>query len=130
VIRRIAPVLWLFAAAILIGACIGLSARANATEPNCQSVPWGFLGSQERLICDDPIQPDGSWMRHRIVGHGSYWTNPSSSCSGGYYYSHCSYDPGGFVPEYHQSDEWYPVRPDTVLPDEPGHLGFTPGVVA
>jgi hypothetical protein len=32
VIRRIAPVLWLFAAAILIGACIGLSARANA-EP-------------------------------------------------------------------------------------------------
>jgi len=41
---------------------------AHAIPANCQAVPWGFLGSQVRAICDGPILPDGSWMRHRVIG--------------------------------------------------------------
>jgi hypothetical protein len=35
-----------------------------------------------------------------------------TNCSGGY-----------FINQRLVSNETYPVRPDTVLPDEPGHLG-------
>ena len=38
---------------------------AHAIPANCQAVPWGFLGSQVRAICDGPILPDGSWMSPR-----------------------------------------------------------------
>ncbi len=96
---------------------------ASALAPGCMSQPWGFLGSQTRQLCDGPIQPDGSWMRHRIVGRAAYWSYPHSSCSYGSYSSSCTYDPGGYVPEYDSDDEWHPVTPDTVLPDEPGHIG-------
>jgi hypothetical protein len=62
-------------------------------------------------------------MRHRVEGYPAHYQNPSSSCSGGAYYSNCTFDPGGPVAERDTDDEWYPVTPDTVLPDEPGHLG-------
>ncbi len=91
--------------------------------PNCQQQPWGFLGHKVRSICDGPIQPDGSWMRRRIVGIPGHYEYPSSSCSGGSYSSYCTFYPGGWVDEVDSDDETYPVTPDTVLPDEPGHLG-------
>ena len=115
-------------AIIAAGASLSLTSvtaapPASAIPPNCQAVPWGFLGSQIRAICDDPIRPDGSWMRHRVEGVPAHYEYPSSSCSGGAYYSNCTYYPGGQVAERDTDDEYYVVTPDTVLPDEPGHLG-------
>ncbi len=96
---------------------------ASAT-PGCESIRWGFLGTQTRQICDGPIRPDGSWLRERIIGIPAHYANPSSSCSSGRYYSNCTYYPGGWVDDQIQSHEIYPVTAETVLPDEPGHLSY------
>jgi hypothetical protein len=91
----------------------------------CKTDPWGFLGSQRRTLCDGPIAKDGSWSRQRTIWVPAHYSTPictsygssshswssSTSCYGGY-----------FVNQRLVSDETYPVRPDTVLPDEPGHL--------
>lgn len=99
-------------------------AHANPVPPNCEKHPWGFLGlTKVRFICDDPIQPDGSWMRTRIIGMPAHYQNASSSCSGSAYYSNCTYYPGGWVEAQIDDNETYSVRADTVLADEPGHLG-------
>jgi class 3 adenylate cyclase len=45
-----------------------------------------------------------------------------TNCYGGAYSSSCTYYPGGWIEEYDTDDEIYVVTPDTVLPDEPGHL--------
>lgn len=95
---------------------------ANIVPVNCNVAPWGFLGSKQRLICDGPIRPDGSWMRTRVIGVPAHYAYPSSSCSGGEYYSNCTYYPGGNIPEQDSDNETYVVRQDTVLPDEPGHM--------
>lgn len=104
-------------AAAIVAAAVAVAPNANAT-PGCESIPWGFLASQVRTLCDGPIQADGSWMRTRVIWvpahqvpfrctYGTY----SSSCTGGY-----------FVDDSIVSSERYPVRPETVLPDEPGYL--------
>lgn len=107
----------------IIGVGIAVAPPASALPPGCVSQPWGFLGSQTRQICDDPIRPDGSWLRRRIIGVPAHYRNASSSCSGGTYYSSCTFYPAGWVAEYDTDDETYVVTPDTVLPDEPGHIG-------
>jgi hypothetical protein len=110
--------LTLTVAAVAAASAMVFAPPASA-KPGCESVPWGFLGGQTRTLCDGPMLADGSWMRARVVWvpahqvpftctYGSY----SSSCSGGY-----------FVDESVVSVEKYPVRPETVLPDEPGYLG-------
>lgn len=112
-------------AALMAAAMSGFASPAHAAPiaSNCQQQPWGFLGTQTRQICDGPILADGSWMRNRIVGVPAHYQNASSSCYSGSYSSHCTYYPGGYVAEYDSDNETYSVRPDTVLPDEPGHLG-------
>ena len=89
-------------------------------DANCKTEPWGFLGSQRRTLCDGPISSDGSWSRERTIWVPAHRT--SSYCSGSLRdsYSFCS--GGYFVDQHMVSNETYPVRPDTVLPDEPGHL--------
>lgn len=117
----------LVAAAITVGG-IATAAQADAT-PGCETVPWGFLGSKNRTICDGPIQADGSWMRERAIwwkatqvpmtcnswntgGYGGYSSGyGSTTCIGGYM------EPAG------GTSESYRVTAATVLPDEPGHLG-------
>ena len=64
----------------------------------------------------------GSWMRERIIGIPAHYEPASSDGSSGSYYSHCTYSPGGWVDAQIDDDETYSVRPDTVLPDEPGHM--------
>lgn len=101
---------------VLLVAAIGYAVDAKATPPGigCQTVPWGFLGSQRRTLCDTPVRADGSWLRERTIWWPERWVPVSCgrySCSGGYWQ-----DAGG-------NRETYPVTPDTVLPDEPGHLG-------
>ena len=104
----------LVASSLTAGALL-LAPTASA-DPGCQTVPWGFLGSQKRTICDGPMRADGSWDRTRTIWWPSYWVNGYCygyrfiSCTPGYWTA-----PGG-------NQETYPVTADTVLPDEPGHL--------
>ncbi|MGO9158289.1 CDGP domain-containing protein [Mycobacterium sp.] len=96
-------------------------ARADA---NCKTEPWGFLGSQRRTLCDGPIAGDGSWSRERTIWVPAHYSMPlCTSSGGGSYSSYTSCSGGYFVNQRLISNETYPVRPDTVLPDEPGHLG-------
>ncbi|KAB7756759.1 CDGP domain-containing protein [Mycolicibacterium mucogenicum] len=106
----------------VLGAAITAAPASHALPPNCVQQPWGFLGSQVRTICDDPIRADGSWMRARVIGVPRHYEYPSSSCSGSAYYSNCTFYPGGWVEAVFSDREMYEVRPETVLPDEPGHL--------
>jgi hypothetical protein len=110
----------LFAATLT--AVATLVALVPATEANpgmgCESIHWGFLGSQLRTICDGPMQPDGSWQRARIVCVPAHYV--PVTCSSGTYYSSCS---GGYnVWDTYVAKESYVVTPDTVLPDEPAWL--------
>jgi hypothetical protein len=107
-------------------AALGLTGVAVMAAPSahaypsigCETVHWGFLGSQLRTICDGPRQPDGSWERARIVWVPAHYV--PFSCSSSTYSSSCS---GGYnVGDTYTAKESYVVTPDTVLPDEPGWL--------
>lgn len=114
------------AAAAVLGASLTVTAAPAHADPGCILQPWGFLGGQQRILCDDPVRGDGSWMRHRVVAVPAHNVPYNCFSSGGYYgyyggYTSCS---GGYFQPYTERDnEWYLVTPDTVLPDEPGHIG-------
>lgn len=114
-------------ASLLAGTALALAPAAAANPvpdmPNCDRAVWGFLGSQVRLICDTPVRADGSWDRSRVVATPAHTTPQMFSCSGGAYTSFCTSYGGQFVPLTIQDNETYRVTADTVLPDEPGHLG-------
>jgi hypothetical protein len=107
---------------VIVGACIAAcfidSGRAHADTPNCQSQPWGFLGSQTRTICDWPRRADGSWHRHRVIGRDAHYA--PITCYGTYFVS-CS--GGNWVPLYISDNEEYEVNDGNVLPDEPAYMG-------
>ncbi|QGJ90094.1 membrane protein [Mycobacterium phage Indlulamithi] len=93
-------------------------AKADGYDFGCETIHWGFLGSQRRIICDGPKRPDGSWERGRViltpahyVPRSCYFGTYSSSCSGGYQ-----------VDTTVQARESYIVFDSNVLPDEPGWL--------
>ena len=89
---------------------------------NCQTDRWGFLGSQRRTLCDGPVSADGSWTRQRTIWSPPRFTSTFCPSRGsGYSSTYCS--GGYYVDQRLISSDTYPVRPDTVLPDEPGHLG-------
>ncbi|QBP29758.1 hypothetical protein SEA_TYPHA_103 [Mycobacterium phage Typha] len=102
-------------AALIAAAAIPLVPAPTASaDPGCRTDLWGFLASQRRLICDGPIQPDGSWKRVRVIYTPAHRVPVSCgrySCWGGYW-----------VDQSIWSQESYPVRPETVLPDEPPHI--------
>lgn len=109
----------------IIAAAVGLAAPSHAdgapapAGANCQTDRWGFMGSQRRTLCDGPVSPDGSWMRERTIWVPAHYT-PSTCYSFGSSGTSCS--TGYLVDQREVSSEVYPVRPDTVLSDEPGHL--------
>jgi hypothetical protein len=84
----------------------------------------GIFGLQllTRTMCDGPILADGSWMRHRVIGIPEHYQNAHSSCSSSTYSSNCTYYEAGWVAEQVFEDDFYSVRPETVLPDEPGYI--------
>lgn len=109
------------AAAALAAAATITAPAAHALPPNCVQQPWlygGLIGRWTvRTICDGPIRPDGSWDRAReFYADETYvpvrcsWSIYSGSCWGGYW-----------LPVFDLFDR-YSVTPDTVLPDEPGHI--------
>lgn len=124
---------------VLTGTAVGLAVTGHADQgaptpdlagavhagPACKTEPFGFLGSQRRTLCDGPISSDGSWSRERTIWVPAHYSTPicTSRSSGRSYSSYNDCSGGYMVNERLVSNETYPVRPDTVLPDEPGHLG-------
>lgn len=108
----------LIAATALVIAC---AAPADADDfSGCES--WAFYGIDPhiRKICDDPIKPDGTWLRWRQVIR---LDKVRSTCSG-------VFDVGGqcplgttrdVIPGSVQADMYY-LTVDTIPPGEPGHL--------
>ena len=103
---------------LLVAGLITATPAEAAPSVGCESIRWGFLGSQVRTICDGPKRADGSWDReHRIwtpagyVPRSTYCGTYSCSSSGGYYRQ-----------ESTQGYERYVVFDHNVLPDEPGWL--------
>jgi hypothetical protein len=92
-----------------------------APAVNCQTEPWGFLGAQRRTLCDGPIAHDGSWSRTRTIWVPAHYT-PGLCYGGSDNWRSAICDSGRFVDQREISNDTYPVRPETVLPDEPGHL--------
>jgi hypothetical protein len=95
-----------------------LTAAPAHADAGCETLRWGFLGSQRRTICDGPRRPDGSWERVRriwvpagYVPHSTYCGSYSCSSSGGYYRE-----------ESTAAFEKYVVFDTNVLPDEPGWM--------
>ena len=68
--------------AMAAAAALTPAPAAHAMPPNCTQQPWGFMGSQQRAICDGPIQADGSWMRRRVIGVPAHYEYPHTSCYG------------------------------------------------
>lgn len=106
-------------AAIAMLAAMLLASPNSHADPGsrCDTVRWGFLGSQRRTVCDTPKRANGEWMRERIVWTPAHYV--PVTCSGRYYIT-CY---GGYaVGQSVQSNETYPVNDGNVLSDEPGHL--------
>lgn len=105
-------------AALAIALGIAPTAQASPSGMGCETIHWGFLGSQLRTICDGPRQGDGSWMRYRVVWRPAHYVAASSYCGT---YS-CSYSGGYYVDDTVFAKENYVVFDSNVLPDEPGWL--------
>lgn len=111
------------AAAVGLAVAVGLGLTApvaSATPENCVEQFWRYgLRSATRIICDSPITADGSWTRGRGFFAPAYTTDGYSVC---YSEVFCTYTPPRVVAELDVRD-YYRVTPETVLPDEPGHVG-------
>ena len=108
---------------VLVVGALWAATRANALGANCQQQIWqygGLLGRMTtRTLCDSPVRADGSWLRRRNFYAPAY--DVPVSCSWGRYGGGCS---GGYRrAEFDTGVEEYVVTPETVLADEPGHLG-------
>lgn len=107
------------AATVLAGTGIANIATADAAPSvGCESIRWGFLGSQIRTICDGPKRADGSWDRERRIWTPAGYVPRSTYCGT---YS-CSSSGGYYRQESTQGYERYVVFDHNVLPDEPAWL--------
>jgi hypothetical protein len=119
-LRAIRNVILAFMAGIMLVVVAGVLAAAAKADVPChkQTVPWGFLGSERRTICDTARAADGSWTRERII-----WSPAGYVPGGGYCGTwSCSYTEGYYVQQSVKSDDVYPVNDGDVLPDEPGNI--------
>lgn len=114
---KIIPILWLMLAAVIIGGAFGAGIAKGDNDIKCVEQYWlygGLFGrGTTRTICDKPIEADGSWMRYRNFYDGERYIPAYCSrysCRGGYWLN-----------EFDKTDV-YRVTPDTILPDEPGHI--------
>ena len=117
-IQRVSMLSILISTAAIGGAAI---ARADELPSNCVQQYWlygGLFGrGTTRTICDGPVQADGSWTRIREFYDGRRYI--PMRCSFGTYSGSCY---GGYwLDEFDKIDK-YVVTPDTILPDEPGHI--------
>uniref|UniRef100_A0AAU8GRR5 CDGP domain-containing protein n=1 Tax=Mycobacterium phage Pharb TaxID=3136626 RepID=A0AAU8GRR5_9VIRU len=111
----------LAAAAVAVAAVTSAPIASADYDPGCKVDLWGFLGSSRRLICDGPLQPDGSWMRSREFYVPAHHVPLRTTCSGSYSVT-CTTTGGYFQERQSDGIEVYPVTPATLLGDEPPHL--------
>lgn len=133
-LRRVVAGVLLAGAITAIAAGLAATSRADMGDPapdyttstrpddHCKTEPWGFLGSQRRTLCDGPVAKDGSWSRERTIWVPAHRTPESCTRSGDDRFSYNTCYGGYWVDQRLVSNETYPVRPETVLPDEPGHV--------
>lgn len=81
--------------------------------------------ANRRTICDGPIQPDGSWVRLREFYTPAHDVPLRTYCTSGSYSSSCTTSGGYWQPRTSLGIEAYRVTADTVLADEPGHIGLS-----
>jgi hypothetical protein len=108
-------------AALAIGLGMAPAAQADpfaVPGMGCETIHWGFLGSQLRSVCDGPRQADGSWTRLRVVWVRAHHVPYRVYCGS---YS-CSSSGGYDVDDQLVARESYVVFDSNVLPDEPGWL--------
>ncbi len=105
-------------AAISIALGVAPPASAYGYDAGCETIRWGFLGSQWRTVCDGPRRPDGSWERERRIWTPAGYVPRSTYCGT---YS-CSSSGGYYREESTTGYERYVVFDVNVLPDEPGWL--------
>ena len=129
--RRIAlAVVSLSALLVVAFGAATVEAKADALPPgtHCITTSGIWLGKgTKRDLCDTPRRADGSWTRLREFYTPAHTINAYSSCSGGMYYSSCTYYPARFVPFSSNGVERYEVSdaPGAVnapLWDEPGWI--------
>jgi hypothetical protein len=96
---------------------------AHADDLSCQvnDLPMGAT----RYICDEPLRPDGSWLRHRKFTHDAHYAPEWFNCYGGQFYRTCDRTGGGYYPYSEGREEVYVVTPQTILFGEPGHQDMT-----
>ena len=104
-------------------AWLWMAASAKATyQPGCVTQKWMIgLRMGTRTLCDGPIFANGSWNRERQFNARSFIADGVSVCYG---YGVCTYSLPREIPEI-ATKEFYVVTPETVLPDEPGHIDPT-----
>jgi hypothetical protein len=107
--------------ALALGAALAPPASADPIPPNCENDPVGIFKAKQRMICDTPIRPDGSWSRERMFWVPAHQVPTTTTCSGDYSVTCSTYD-GYWADNAILDDQNYIVFPDNVLPDEPGHL--------
>lgn len=109
--------------AILAGTGVGYAtdARADALSGCQDDFKLILFQSTRRSICDGELRADGSWLRAREFYTPAHWVPLSTSCYGTYYIS-CTSSGGYYQERTSKGVETYVVTPETVLPDEPGHL--------
>lgn len=111
------------AGALTTGALVAPPAASADTLSGCETIRgiWLFKGTA-RSICDGERRPDGSWLRAREFWTPAHYVSGRSFCSGGAYYSSCTYTPGYWQDRTSSGVETYVVFDSNVLPDEPPHL--------
>ena len=109
--------IWRLVVSMVLMLAALFSAPSASAEPHCIQEFWlygGLFGrGTTRTICDGPIQPDGSWRRARNFYDSERYIPAYCSrysCRGGYWLN-----------VFDKTDIYW-VTPDTVLPDEPGHI--------
>jgi len=106
--------------AVAMGLVSPAPASAAPIPSNCVSQFWTVgLRPATRTICDGGVGVDGSWMRTRVFSAPAYVADGYAIC---YTSVFCTLTPAKEVPVLDMRES-YRVTVETVLPDEPGHLG-------
>lgn len=112
------------ASAFVGGAATPAAADDLTGFSGCESVPIFGIDPYIRKICDEPIQPDGTWDRYqqRVESIGKWVMNCNSAT-----YIALHDCPAGLLertwyPTVYSDVDVYTLTVDTIPPGEPGHL--------
>jgi hypothetical protein len=115
-----------FTFALLPLTTLAAPASAAPPPPGCARIPILGLNPQIMKICDEPMNPDGSWVR------GRQFTQPQfvgSTCDPAYQYRNSNgvlMCPPWAVDRTQAAEgpvDTYVLTADTVPPGEPGYIG-------